>query len=126
MQYNVPVDHPRYASIMIRERLIEACEEKILAPAGLIAQGRGEAFDYLIGENTFGFAEEAATAAAAAFLLAKHPVISVNGKWRHSALKTSYGFPRPQALRGKLFMGRDGRGHRAGTRGGGRKKSRRG
>lgn len=79
MQYNVPVDHPRYASIMIRERLIEACEEKILAPAGLIAQGRGEAFDYIIGEKTLGFAEEAAMAAAAALLLAKHPVISVNG-----------------------------------------------
>jgi 4-phosphopantoate--beta-alanine ligase len=64
---------------MIRERLIEACEQKVLTPAGLIAQGRGEAFDYLIGEKTQGFAREAAVATAAAFLCAQRPVISVNG-----------------------------------------------
>ena len=46
---------------------------------GLIAHGRGEAFDYLIGERTQSFAKEAIHASAAMLLLAKQPVISVNG-----------------------------------------------
>lgn len=50
-----------------------------MAPAGLIAHGRGEAFDYLLGEKTTKPALEAIKAAAAAFLTAKKPVISVNG-----------------------------------------------
>lgn len=49
------------------------CEE------GLIAQGRGEAFDYLLGERTGEFAKSAIRAAAAFLLLAERPVISVNG-----------------------------------------------
>jgi len=48
-------------------------------PQGLIAHGRGECFDYLIGETTIEPAYQAIRAAAAALLLAKHPVISVNG-----------------------------------------------
>ncbi|AFK51532.1 hypothetical protein TCELL_1109 [Thermogladius calderae 1633] len=50
-----------------------------MVPEGLIAHGRGECFDYLIGEETREFARKAIRAAAAALLLAKHPVISVNG-----------------------------------------------
>jgi 4-phosphopantoate--beta-alanine ligase len=46
---------------------------------GLIAQGRGEAYDYLRGEQTIPTAEEAARVAAAHLLLADHPVISING-----------------------------------------------
>ena len=46
---------------------------------GLIAHGRGEAFDYLIGERTQSFAKEAIHSSAAMLLLAKQPVISVNG-----------------------------------------------
>lgn len=45
----------------------------------MIAQGRGEAFDYLVGEKTPPFARRAAKAAACALLLARNPVISVNG-----------------------------------------------
>ena len=45
----------------------------------MIAHGRGEAFDYLIGEETTSNAENAIKAAAAALILAKNPVISVNG-----------------------------------------------
>ncbi len=48
-------------------------------PQGLIAHGRGECFDYLLGERTTNAALKAIEAAAAALLLAKHPVISVNG-----------------------------------------------
>ena len=79
VKINIPEDHPRYKAMMIRHKLIKGCEKKVVAPAGLIAQGRGEAFDYLIGEKTADFADEACRAAAAAFLTAEYPVISVNG-----------------------------------------------
>jgi len=46
---------------------------------GLIAQGRGECFDYLIGERTTLSASEAIRAAAAMLLLARRPALSVNG-----------------------------------------------
>ena len=46
---------------------------------GLIAQGRGECFDYLIGEKTTPSAKKAISAAAAMLLLARRPALSVNG-----------------------------------------------
>src|SRR5262249_50107246 len=46
---------------------------------GLLAHGRGEAFDYLMGEKTHEFAARAVEAAAALLLAAERPVISVNG-----------------------------------------------
>ena len=64
---------------MLRERVVEAWREGVVVPEGLIAHGRGECFDYLIGEETQFFAEEAERTTAAALLLARHPVISVNG-----------------------------------------------
>lgn len=79
MTINIPKDHPRYESLLNREKIIEGCEDKVVAAAGLIAHGRGEAFDYLFGEVSCGFAAEAITAAACVLLLAKYPVISVNG-----------------------------------------------
>ncbi|HTX43621.1 MAG TPA: phosphopantothenate/pantothenate synthetase, partial [Methanocella sp.] len=51
----------------------------ITSMQGLIAQGRGEAFDYLLGERTIASAKWAERAAVAMLLLAKSPVISVNG-----------------------------------------------
>ena len=75
----VPLDHPRRVSLEIRERVIEGHEKHIVAMAGLLAHGRGEAFDYLIGEKTTDQARESARAAVAALLAANHPVISVNG-----------------------------------------------
>ncbi len=50
-----------------------------MAEAGLIAHGRGEAFDYLLGEKTIPEAEKAITTAAAMLLESKKPIISVNG-----------------------------------------------
>ncbi len=76
---NIPPTHPRYRSLVIRERLVKAFLEGAVVPQGLIAHGRGECFDYLIGEETRPFAMKAIRAAAAALLLAKNPVISVNG-----------------------------------------------
>lgn len=51
----------------------------LVAAEGLIAHGRGEAYDYLIGERTTKTAQKAIKAAAALLLLSKRPVISVNG-----------------------------------------------
>lgn len=75
----VPRDHPRYSSLLQREKLARGYEQGITIIEGLIAHGRGEAFDYLIGETTAPPAREAIRAAAAALLLASSPVISVNG-----------------------------------------------
>ena len=71
--------HPRYESLKQREALLKGYKKGITALAGLIAQGRGEAFDYLLGEKTNGFAKNAIGAAAALLLSVKSPVISVNG-----------------------------------------------
>jgi 4-phosphopantoate--beta-alanine ligase len=79
MGHSIPESHPRAASLHIREKLIEGLKENIVAYAGLIAHGRGEAFDYLIGEKTIPPAKNAIVAAAALLLCAEHPVISVNG-----------------------------------------------
>src|SRR6185437_8669691 len=64
---------------MIREKLVDGFEKDIVAREGLIAHGRGEAFDYLIGEKTIEPALKSINAASAHFILAKHPVVSVNG-----------------------------------------------
>ena len=44
--------YPRYKSLQIRERLVKGVKEEITSLAGLAAHGRGEAFDYLLGEKT--------------------------------------------------------------------------
>lgn len=75
----IPGNHPRAESLRIRENLVEAFEAGAVARAGLIAHGRGEAFDYLLGEQTIQPAREAIRAAAALLLIAKRPVVSVNG-----------------------------------------------
>jgi pantothenate synthetase (EC 6.3.2.1) len=75
----IPPSHPRRESLLVRERLVEGFREGFVAMQGLIAHGRGECFDYLIGEQTTPPALEAERAAAAALLLAERPVISVNG-----------------------------------------------
>lgn len=72
-------DHPRYRSLVTRERLSELVREGVVAPTGLIAHGRGEAFDYMLGERTTPAADEAARVAAAHLLEARWPVITVNG-----------------------------------------------
>jgi len=78
-KFHVSKNHPRAESLMVREKLVEAFEKGIVVPAGLIAHGRGECFDYLIGEKTQPFAFEAEKAAVATLLLSTHPIISVNG-----------------------------------------------
>jgi 4-phosphopantoate--beta-alanine ligase len=78
-QTRISPRHPRAESLRIRERLIEGYNTGVVAVAGLVAHGRGEALDYLIGEKTTSNALKAVKAAAATLLAAKYPVISVNG-----------------------------------------------
>ena len=75
----VPKSHPRYQSLKYRHKIIEGMKKLVVAEAGLIAHGRGECFDYILGEKTNQPAKKAIKAAVAALLLAKNPVISVNG-----------------------------------------------
>lgn len=78
-QTRISPKHPRAESLRIRERLIEGYKTGVTAIAGIVAHGRGEAFDYLIGEKTTSNALKAIEAAVTMLLAAKHPVISVNG-----------------------------------------------
>ncbi|WP_137283700.1 4-phosphopantoate--beta-alanine ligase [Halorussus salinisoli] len=76
---DVPDDHPRAQSLRTRHRIEAGVEKGITSKQGLIAEGRGEAYDYLLGEETIPSADAAERAAAAQLLLADHPVLSVNG-----------------------------------------------
>jgi 4-phosphopantoate--beta-alanine ligase len=79
MNPSIPHDHPRRESLILREKIFEASKEGLLAPVASIAHGRGEAFDYILGEKTIESAKNAISIAATLLLTAKHPVISVNG-----------------------------------------------
>jgi 4-phosphopantoate---beta-alanine ligase len=76
---HIPSNHPRAKSLAIRQLLANGFKAGMVVSEGLIAHGRGEAFDYLIGEKTSNFAFDAIKAASSLLLLAKRPVISVNG-----------------------------------------------
>ncbi len=76
---SIPFGHPRRDSLVVRERLVEGFLDGYVVPQGLIAHGRGEAFDYLIGETSIESAVDAMRASVALLLLSKRPVISVNG-----------------------------------------------
>ncbi|TSD15940.1 phosphopantothenate/pantothenate synthetase [Haloglomus irregulare] len=78
-EVDVPESHPRYESLLTRHRIEAGVEKGITSKQGLIAQGRGEAYDYLLGERTIPSADEAARVAAAHFRLADQAVVSVNG-----------------------------------------------
>jgi 4-phosphopantoate--beta-alanine ligase len=71
--------HPRYRSLLVRRALADAARSGIVVPEGLIAHGRGEAFDYFLGERSTPSAARAERAAAVWLARARHPVVSVNG-----------------------------------------------
>ena len=75
----IPKSHPRYESLMTRKKISDAMKKGLVHETGLIAHGRGEAYDYLIDEKTISAADDAEKIAAAALLTGKNPVISVNG-----------------------------------------------
>lgn len=75
----VPKSHPRYESLLLREKITDCLKEGVISEAGIAAHGRGEAFDYFLGEKTTDEANKAIKAAAEMLCKAKNPVISVNG-----------------------------------------------
>ncbi|WP_292426340.1 4-phosphopantoate--beta-alanine ligase [Methanoregula sp.] len=75
----IPRDHPRYKSLVTREHLADCARKGIVSWEGLTSHGRGEAFDYLLGEKTSESARRAERTAAALLRTASRPVISVNG-----------------------------------------------
>ncbi len=76
---NIPDDHPRAESLRTREALKDAVAAGLVHATGLIAHGRGEAFDYLLGEQTPPEAALAIAESARLLREAKHPVLSLNG-----------------------------------------------
>ena len=74
MNSSIPKNHPRYESLILRERISKGLKQGLVHETGLIAHGRGEAFDYLIGEKTIPLAEESIKTAAAILSQANHPV----------------------------------------------------
>lgn len=79
MKTHAPKSHPRYWSNYYRDLLVEGVTKGITSEQGLIAHGRGETFDYLIGEKTQPFALTSIRAAAAQLLTSYKPVLSING-----------------------------------------------
>ena len=75
----IPEDHPRYEPLRRRELIADGATAGLVAMEGVAAHGRGETFDYLIGEVTIPSAALAEEMAAAVLCNAKRPVISVNG-----------------------------------------------
>ncbi|MFC7232810.1 4-phosphopantoate--beta-alanine ligase [Saliphagus sp. GCM10025308] len=75
----IPEDHPRYTDLVTRHRIERGIEKGITHLQGMHAEGRGSAFDYLLGEETTPSADDAERAAAAHLLLADRPVLSING-----------------------------------------------
>ena len=75
----IPDSHPRKKSLLSRQKIVEGNDKGLLAESAMIAHGRGEAFDYLLGERTTESAGTAIRESAARLRTAKNPVISVNG-----------------------------------------------
>ena len=76
---NIPDSHPRKSSLISRQKIVDGAKRGLLADSAMIAHGRGEAYDYLLGERTTASASIAIREAAARLLRAVRPVISMNG-----------------------------------------------
>tara|TARA_B100000945_G_scaffold314259_1_gene311612 strand:+ start:824 stop:1609 length:786 start_codon:yes stop_codon:yes gene_type:complete len=75
----IPESHPRKSSLIARQGIVEASSKGLLAGSAMIAHGRGEAFDYLLGERTTESARSAIREASYRLSSSEKPVISVNG-----------------------------------------------
>ena len=78
-EFTADKSHPRYESLLKRHNLEVAASKGMLADSALIAHGRGEAFDYLLGEKTSENAFLATKNALAHLSAAKRPIITING-----------------------------------------------
>ncbi len=96
---HIPRSHPRAESLRIREGLVSGFGAGLVAHEGLIAHGRGEAFDYLLGERTSRRARSSISAAAAMLLLAERPVVSVNGNVAALCAREAIGVARAAGAR---------------------------
>ncbi|MCC7571910.1 MAG: phosphopantothenate/pantothenate synthetase [Candidatus Methanofastidiosum sp.] len=76
---DISENHPRYESLILREKVKDCLKDGVLSEVGIAAHGRGEAFDYFLGEKTTLAAEKSIKAAAIMLCRAKKPVVSVNG-----------------------------------------------
>ena len=79
---DIPDSHPRKASLMARQGLVEAAAEGLLAESAMIAHGRGEAFDYLLGEKTSDSARLAIREMAARLMAANNRPLQRRGSNR--------------------------------------------
>ena len=75
----IPVSHPRKKSLLSRQRIVDATKNGLLADSAMIAHGRGEAFDYLLGEKSSNSARLAIKESASRLIESDNPIISVNG-----------------------------------------------
>jgi 4-phosphopantoate--beta-alanine ligase len=75
----IPDSHPRKKSLESRQKIVDGSAMGLLAESAMIAHGRGEAFDYLLGERTTSSAKGAIRECAARLMNARRSVISVNG-----------------------------------------------
>ena len=67
----IPESHPRRKSLISRKTIVEATKKGLLADSAMIAHGRGEAFDYLLGEKTSEIAKLSIKESAARLISAK-------------------------------------------------------
>ncbi|MBI4991510.1 phosphopantothenate/pantothenate synthetase [Candidatus Gottesmanbacteria bacterium] len=79
IKISAPKSHPRFLSLYYRDLLAEGVRIGITSLQGLTAHGRGETFDYKKKKKTLLFAKSSIKATAALLLLARYPVLSVNG-----------------------------------------------
>ena len=79
MKHAADPSHPRYRSLLMRHRLEVAAKKGMLADSAMIAHGRGEAYDYLLGERTISSTHFASQVALQSLQQAERPVLSVNG-----------------------------------------------
>lgn len=105
---DIPENHPRALSLTYRKLIEDGVESGLVAKAGPIAHGRGEAFDYLLGEETLPCVLDDIETAAALLLEAEYPVISVNGNSAVLAPESLVSLARaiPAKLEVNVFYGR--------------------
>ena len=73
MEHAADPSHPRYRSLLMRHRLEVAAKKGMLADSAMIAHGRGEAYDYLLGETTIGLGSRRYKRKRGSRVLESHP-----------------------------------------------------
>ncbi|HIH40756.1 MAG TPA: hypothetical protein HA221_04260, partial [Halobacteria archaeon] len=71
----IPISHPRYRSIIVREKLVNAYNNNILNDEDLIDFGKEEAVDYFLGEKTTKMAYISYIISIMDMFLAKKPAL---------------------------------------------------